>query len=113
MAFKKEMIDKYDVSYTAGGRVLGNMPCRAYITLRRPDNTVIGTACFYPNPATMPNNDTLDSLSGKISCNYPEADFPHVLDLLRNEKPVYIQYSTTSPIYSAIIVGMEPVGESE
>lgn len=37
--------------------------------------------------------------------------FPVVMDILRNEQPVYVNYS--SPTFAQIFTGSEPIGEGE
>lgn len=90
MPFSEE-IKRYDVSYYAGGANANNYEYRAIIGLRRSDYSLIGAAYFHRDPATMPATDHQDA-SGYVYCHYLAEDFPRVLDLLRNEKPVYVRY---------------------
>jgi len=59
----------------------------------------------------MPDADTQDE-SGYISCNYSWEDFPMVMDLLRNEKPVFVEYVGRWN-QAGITTALEPVGEGE
>ena len=49
--------------------------------------------------------------SGLYGLYYSYADLPIIVDMLRNEKPVYLIYS--GPNNSRISTGPEPVGEGE
>jgi hypothetical protein len=60
----------------------------------------------------MPDSDN-QGPSGYISCHYLWQDFPHVLDILRNEKPVYIEFVAGSWNHASIRTSTEPVGEGE
>jgi hypothetical protein len=102
-------IKKYDVAYYAGGKNTAGYKYRATIGLRREDLTLIGAAYFHRDPATMPNADHQDP-SGYLWCHYSWEDFPRVLDLLRNEKPVFVRYVDG---IASITTSMEPVGEGE
>jgi len=104
-------IKKYDVAYYAGARNVAGYPYRAIIGLRDDNDKLIGAAYFHHNVATMPNADT-QKATGYISCHYLAADYSHVLDLLRNEKPVYAEFEAGGNIAN-IRTSAEPVGEGE
>lgn len=107
-----EEIKKYDVEYYAGGS--SSYDYRAIIDLRRSDNSLIGSLYFYRNPATMPNVDDQAKPTRSFAwCFFPEQDFPHVLDLLRNEKPLYFQFITGVLNIGVLKTSYEPVGEGE
>jgi hypothetical protein len=105
-------IIKYDVSYYAGGKNTNDYPYRAIIGLRRADNSLIGAAYFHRDPATLPDTDQRND-AGYIYCHYLDDDFPRVLDLLRNEQPVFVRYVAGSWNIASIVTSMEPVGEGE
>lgn len=107
----EEEIKKYDVAYYGGGKKANGYPYRAIIGLRRDDFSLIGAAYFHRQPDTMPDTDS-QSPGGYIYCHYLAEDFPRILDLLRNEKPVYLRY-TTGWNLADIRTSMEPVGEGE
>ena len=111
MAYQEE-IKKYDVAYYAGGKNTTGYQYRAIIGLRRDDGSLIGGAYFHRDPATMPNTDEQTS-SGYVWCHYSWEDFPRVLDLLRNEKPVYVRYVAGGWRIASITTSLEPVGEGE
>jgi len=112
MAISSERIKKYDVSYYAGGKNPG-YEYRAIIGLRRDDASHIGGAYFHRDTATMPDKDN-QTPDGFIWCHYTWEDFPQVLDILRNESPVYLRYvSGCDGGISSITTSNEPVGEGE
>ena len=105
-------IKKYDVAFYAGGRNAADYPYRAIIGLRNDSDALIGAAYFHRNAETMPVADT-QKASGYISCHYLAEDYPQVLDLLRNEKPVYVEFEVRSGNMASIRTSAEPVGEGE
>jgi hypothetical protein len=105
-------IKKYDVAYYAGGKNAASYPYRAIIGLRNDDDKLIGAAYFHHNSTTMPSGDT-QKASGYISCHYMAADYPQILDILRNEKPVYVEFETSVGHIASIRTSAEPVGEGE
>jgi hypothetical protein len=104
-------IRQYDVNYCGGGKNKAGYPYRAIIGLRRDDGSLIGGAYFHRDPSTMPDADTQDQ-NGYISCNYSWEDFPMVMDLLRNEKPVFVEFVERWN-QAGITTLLEPVGEGE
>lgn len=105
-------IKKYDVAYYAGGRNAASYPYRAIIGLRNDSDALVGAAYFHHNMTTMPVADT-HRAGGLISCHYPAEDYPQVLDLLRNEKPVYVEFEVRPGNIANIRTSAEPVGEGE
>ncbi|MFD0861818.1 hypothetical protein ACFQ1M_06335 [Sungkyunkwania multivorans] len=106
-----EYIKKYDIAYYGGGNNSKNYAYRAIIGLRRDNNSLIGAAYFHRDAATLPNTDSI-STSGYISVHYGESDFERIVDMLRNEDPVYIRYVNGWDMAS-INTSLEPVGEEE
>lgn len=107
-----ESIKKYSVSYYGGGNNSKNYPYRAIIALRRENGSSIGAAYFHRKDATLPNTDSMTS-SGYISIHYKESDLPRIIDLLRNEKPLYVRYIAGVWNMASIDSSLEPVGEEE
>jgi len=105
-------IKKYDVAYYAGGKNVAAYPYRAIIGLRNESDGLIGAAYFHHNASTMPVADTQKG-SGYISCHYAAEDYPRVLDLLRNEKPVFVEFEVKPGNIANIRTSAEPVGEGE
>ena len=50
---------------------------------------------------------------GAILLYYRYEELPVIVDMLRNESPVYLLYYDTAPINSGISTTMEPIGEAE
>lgn len=105
-------IKKYDAAYYAGAQNAAGYPYRAIIGLRDENDVLIGAAYFHRSPATLPVTDTRKS-SGYISCHYLAEDYPQIIDLLRNEKPVYVEFDLHLGNMSNIRTSAEPVGEGE
>jgi hypothetical protein len=110
MALKE--IKKYDVALYAGGKNVGGYPYKAIIGLRDDSDVLIGAAYFHHNNSTMPNTDT-QKATGYISCHYTAEDYPHVIDILRNEKPVFVEFEVRAGNVANIRTSAEPVGEGE
>jgi hypothetical protein len=107
-----EEIKNYSVEYYAGGN--SNYAFRAIVDLRRNDNSLFACLYFYRNPTAMPNVDDQAKLGRPYAwCYFPEEDFSRVLDLLRNEKPLYFRYITGTLNMGVITTSNEPVGEGE
>ncbi len=107
-----ERIDKYSVYYYAGGRNAPHHEYTAVISMRREDNTLIGVAYFHRDPSTVPDTDSRTP-AGAVHCHFLHEHFPRVLDLLRNERPVYLRYVGADWNVAAIVTSPEPVGEGE
>ncbi len=111
MAFNEE-IKKYDVAYYGGGKNSTGYKYRAIIGLRREGGSLLGGAYFHADPATLPDTDDQTS-TGYVWCHYSWEHFPHVLDLLRNEKPVFLRYVAGGWKIASVTTSLEPVGEGE
>lgn len=111
MALSEE-IKSYEVNYFAGGETSDTQHYRAAIKLRRPDKTLIAVAYFHRSATTLPKHDGKNAL-GYYECHYHAADYPNVVDLLRNEKPIYFEMIEGSHPMGNIATGAEPVGEGE
>jgi len=107
-----EEIKTYDVEYYGGGKNAAGYPYRAIIGLRRANGSLIGAAYFHREGASLPATDE-QTPGGYIWCHYPWDSFTHVLDLLRNESPVYARYVGANWQIGSITTSLEPVGESE
>ena len=105
-------INNYDVAYYGGAKNISGHPYRAIIGLRDQDNMLLGAAYFHHSAATMPNSDT-QKANGYISCHYPAEHYGHIIDLLRNEKPVFIEFEVAAGNVANIRTSSEPVGEGE
>src|SRR4029453_7834918 len=101
-------IKKYDVAYYAGGKNVSGYPYRAIIGLRDENDALLGAAYFHHSVATMPNADT-QKATGYISCHYLAEHYSQVLDILRNEKPVYVEFEVRAGNVANIRTSAEPV----
>lgn len=111
MALSEE-IKKYNISYFGGGNNTAAHPYRAIIKLRRGDGTLIGAAYFHRSEASMPDHDEKNDKDHYI-CHYRDTDYANVLDLLRNEKPVFFEFLRGNFPMGNIATDAEPVGEGE
>lgn len=111
MVFVEE-IKKYDVAYYAGGNNASKYEYRVIIGLRRDDGSLIGGAYFHRDASTLPASDE-QTPNGYVWCHYTAEDFPRVMDLLRNEKPVFVRYVAGGWKIASITTSLEPVGEGE
>ncbi len=70
----------------------------------------IGQCIFYPVGATLPADS--QTTSGSFNLNYHLDEFPMIMDVLRNESPVFLAY-TGGGGENAIQTGEEVPGEGE
>ncbi|MEI6757587.1 MAG: hypothetical protein FDX18_04820 [Chlorobium sp.] len=80
---------------------------RAQIALYGPDGATVAYVRFN-DPGMVFENDS--ETAGRICMHLPSSMFQSVLDVLRNEKPVYIYFAQGRGFLST---SMEPVGEGE
>ena len=105
-------IKKYDIAYYAGGKNAAGYPYQAIIGLRNENEDLVGVAYFHHSATTMPVSDTMKA-PGHISCHYLAEDYARVLDILRNEKPAYVEFEVRLGNIASIRTSAEPVGEGE
>ncbi len=72
--------------------------------------TLVGALLFYPENKLLPNAK-LDTNKDIIFLSYSISQLNAVLDILRNEKPLWIYYRTGTN--AGISSGKEPIGEEE
>jgi hypothetical protein len=98
MAVKQ--IGSYQVQYAANSFV-------PRIWLKDTANADIGQLIFLPDGKTLPPDSA-------TNLYYHLSNYPHVIDLLRNEKPVYWHFvGTGGGNENAIRTSVEPQGEGE
>ena len=96
-------IDAYEVFYSANGFA-------PRIALKNAGNYV-AQMIFMPNGATLPADNVV---SGQAQLHYHLDDFHNAVDLLRNEKPIYMYYNGSGGGFENGIKTMsEKVGEGE
>jgi len=74
------------------------------------DSEYLGGA-FFSNDADTPLEPAVKHPSGVYGLRYQYADLPVIIDMLRNEKPVYLIYDGERN--SRLSTTSEPVGEGE
>jgi hypothetical protein len=96
-------IDEYEVMYSAN-----TFSPRIWL---KHAGKYIGQLTFYPNGSPLPP----DGMSGgQANLSYHLANFENAIDLLRNEKPMYLLYSGSGPGFeNGIKTTAEPLGEEE
>lgn len=72
-------------------------------------DTIRGFLNFYPNNAQLPNPHYQDD---QITLYYHVDHFDVLSDMLRNEKPLYVEYRSPPP-FGLLRSGKEPIGEEE
>jgi len=77
------------------------------------DTTMIGKLSFF-NPDYFKNiQPPFIDPYGSVVMYFRTGEFPMVIDLLRNEKPVYLFGKETAPTWFILTTNPEPVGEGE
>ena len=96
-------VDAYEVLYSANG-----FPPR--IALKNAGN-YIGQMIFLPNAAVLPADTVVNK---QAQLHYHLDDFQNAVDLLRNEKPIYMDYNGSGSCFENGVRTMsERVGEGE
>lgn len=96
-------IDEYEVMYSANTFVP-----RIWL---KSGGKYIGQLIFKPDGSALPS-DTMSG--GQVNLYYHLEDFENAIDLLRNEKPMYLLYSGSGTGFeNGIKTTQEPVGEGE
>ena len=96
-------IDAYEVLYSANG-------FSPRIALKNA-GTYIGQMIFMPNGAALPADTVVNK---QAQLHYHLDDFQNAIDLLRNEKPIYMYYSGSGGGFeNGIKTMIEKVGEGE
>jgi len=100
---KRSLIAKYSY-YLAASRSDNN----AIVFLYDNGASLIAKVEFIPDTEPVPPAVETD---GKYVLYYPRAALPEVIDLLRNESPVYVTWVDSAN--ATLSTGYEPVGEGE
>ena len=96
-------IDQYEVLYSAN-----TFPPRIWL---KGGGKFIGQLIFHPDGTPLPA-DTLSG--GQANLHYNLANFENVIDLLRNEKPMYLLWNGSGGGFeNAVKTTAEPLGEGE
>jgi len=90
----------------------GGLKERARIILYDTNLQTTGTIIFLKDPDEAKSKDDSQTSSGFISIYQSLDQLTNILDVLRNEKPVYLGYSANwKTVY--LTTGQEPVREGE
>jgi len=103
-------INHYWVHFQAGRTKNNLIYPRAIIKCYHDDDYVV-QASFYPDSKSLPENYH-DVNSKLVYLRYPMSMYANVIDILRNEKPVYFSFSEKTNL-GYIRTGKEPIGEGE
>ena len=69
------------------------------------------SACHQPDGKGIPAN-SYDKRNKLVYLRYPISMYPNIIDILRNEKPIYFSYSLNLNM-GFIRTGKEPIGEGD
>ncbi len=110
---KTHEISKYNISFQGGPTTA--VQHRVIIFLYNEDKKKIASLCF-DDPSVEPKVDSIirnrkDEIE-EIKMHLPVSMYYDVLDMLRNEKPIYISF-LDSPPKAYLHTSWEPVGEGE
>ena len=96
-------IDEYEVMYSSN-----LFPPRIWL---KSAGKFIGQLVFKPNGTALP----VDAMvSGQVNLYYHLDDFDNIIDLLRNEKPMYLLWTGSGGgNENGVKTTAEPVGEAE
>ena len=107
MAFSAQLVT-YNAYYM--GKRADNV--RAVIYAKDADQHLRAYLIFTENGTDLPDSSESDFQSVPWCRIWYHIDqFPAVIDVLRNEEPVWAHYN--SPTYASIATGSEPIGEGE
>ena len=105
-----KQIAKYRVWHSSQKKGLDHTT-RAMISLYDRANNLIGVLRFKMDLDDFPQDVVVGE---RIDCYYPPETYLEVIDLLRNEKPLYLDFQDEpGSNYGIITTRKEPVGEGE
>ena len=100
-----QVVQSYSVFYYGGSEGYAN--ARSQITLVGSSNSPLALIRFYDEKMQPPADEVLNNV---INMYLPSAALINVLDILRNEKPVYIDFRQNRGL---LMTAQEIVGEGE
>lgn len=103
-------ITEYWIHFQAGSRESKKVYPPALIKCYSGDDFVLRMN-FYPDGKALPENH-YDKRNKLVYLQYPISMYPNIVDVLRNEKPIYFRY-TIDLNMGFLRTGKEPVGEGE
>jgi hypothetical protein len=109
MAFTFKAFDKYSIIYNSEGKTQ-KPPYRVYIQLSTNVGVTIATLFFFEKQEDIPANGSVNN--GIITGYYLTSDLPAIVDILRNESPLYISHNDANN-WVQIRTSGELVGEED
>jgi len=103
-------INHYWVHFQSGGADQNHVYPRALVKCYHDEDFVVQIN-FYPDGKALPENH-YDKRNKLVYLRYPMSMYPNVIDLLRNEKPIYFSY-TENLKTGFVRTGKEPIGEGD
>ncbi|MGB5653587.1 MAG: hypothetical protein WBM56_07115 [Robiginitalea sp.] len=103
-------LDHYWIHFQSGGSDKKIIYPRALIRCYDGDDFVLQVN-FYPDGKSIPENH-YDKRNKLVYLKYPLSMYPNIIDLLRNEKPIFFRYAIDLKL-GFLRTGKEPVGEGE
>lgn len=108
-----KLIKGYSVSFYGGAKNVNGHLYRAVIHLfEKKASSYLGCAYFHRNLKTMPKGDS-QKANGVVYLHFTEDQYEKVLDILRNESPVYLNFVGKKWNVGSLNTAREPVGEGE
>lgn len=104
-------IHTYTLDIYSGGTNAKGYEYRAIIGLHDQAGQIVGGVYFHRDASTMPEHDDQEA-SGYVWCHLLWSDYAAIIDMLRNEKPVFLRY-VDSWSMASLTTSPEPVGEGE
>ncbi len=103
-------INHYWVHFQAGHTKEDHIYPRVIVKCYHDDDFILQLS-FYRDSKNPPEN-YYDVNSKLVYLRYRLSMYPNIIDLLRNEKPIYFSYSQKSKL-GYVRTGKEPVGEGD
>ncbi|MBC2838463.1 hypothetical protein [Robiginitalea sp. SC105] len=110
MKYIDSEIDQYWIHFQAGHAESKKVYPEALIKCYNGDDYLVQLT-FYPNGKKLPENH-YDKRNKLVYLRYPMSMYANILDILRNEKPIFFRYNAEIKL-GFIRTGKEPVGEGE
>ena len=110
ITWKIKYPDSYSVQYNAGQPSANTSDPTVVIYLNKGE-TQVGIIRFYKDGTQLqPPSFAVEV----IGLNYHMSQYPHILDMLRNEKPLHLKFDDKNGVRTGYVyVGGEPIGEGE
>ena len=106
MPYISKVINTYQIHYQGLSDVQAVVPCYAGT------GELIGQLAFYDDTRPVPVRNTYLGTSTTPGMAFKASQFMAVLNLLREEKPLYFQFNTDN-MTGTLSTTNEPVGEDE